>query len=285
MVQDRLRNSRLKQFGGRTGIIKVAKKKVNRIEASDEKASYLGRVFALLKLLAERGDEGARVPEICHRFDIHRVTAHRLLRTLVELGYIEQSPDLAYRLGFEAWALGLAASRQFVAPAVAAAMKRISDASEECVFLMRRAGNDGVCTGFQEGAFPFRSFVMRVGTVRPLGIGGTSVALLAALPAEQAEQVIRNNAAQYQRHQITEGDVRKLISDTRKRGYAYSQGAVVAESRTLAVSLALIDDPGTMMSMSIITLESRIAGPRRSMLAKLLQSEAATLARTSLTAT
>lgn len=256
----------------------MAKKRIE--QTSDERAPYIGRVFSLLKFVAERGDEGARVPEICHHLDIHRVTGHRLLRTLVDLGCIEQSSDLAYRLGFEAWSLGLAASRRFVTPTVAAAMKRISDASEECVFLMRRAGNNGVCTGFQDGTFPFRSFVMRVGTIRPLGIGGTSLALLAALPADEAEQVIRANAVQYQRLGTTESDIRKLASDTRKRGYAYSRGAVVAESRTLAVSLELHDDPGSMMSMSIITLESRIAGSRRSMLVKLLQAEAATLART-----
>jgi DNA-binding IclR family transcriptional regulator len=243
----------------------------------DEKLPYLSRVFGLLQFLAERPDSGARVPDICERMGIHRVTAHRLLRTLTALGYVEQGPDLSYRLGFETWFLGFRAAQQFAPGRIAAAMKRISEASEESVFLMRRAGNEGICIGEHQGTFPVRSLVMRVGVRRMLGVGGTSVAVLAALPPEEASRVIERNAPEYARYSITANDVRRFVEEARRQGYAYSRGVVVAESRTLAVPLSLTRDSTAAMSMSIVTLESRLSGPRRAMLVGLLQTEAAAL--------
>ena len=258
----------------------MPKKPGSRPAARDEKLSYLSRVFGLLQFLAERHDGGTRIPEICERMGVHRVTAHRLLRTLIALGYAEQSPDLSYRLGFEAWFLGFKATRQFVPNSIAAAMRRISEASEESVFLMRRAGNEGICIGEHQGTYPVRSTVMRVGVRRSLGIGGTGVAILAGLPPEEAERLILQNASDYARYAITADNVRKFVAEARDQGYAYSHGIVVAESRTLAVPLPLSQDGAAMMSMSIVTLESRLSGPRRATLVKLLQIEASSLCAT-----
>jgi hypothetical protein len=43
------------------------------------------------------------------------------------------------------------------------------------------------------------------------------------------------------------------------------------------VPLSLSPDSAAMMSLSIVTLESRLSGPRRAMLVGLLQTEAAAL--------
>jgi DNA-binding IclR family transcriptional regulator len=244
---------------------------------AEPNTSYLDRVFMLLRYVADVGGTGARVPDICKHLGIHRVSAHRLLKSLLDLGYVEQAPDLSYHLGIEAWSLGVAASRRFIPSDVAAAMKRVSDATEECVFLMRRTGNVGLCIGLQEGTFPVRSFVMRVGTRRHLGIGGTSTAILAALPSNDAERIIKQNVAEYAPFGLTAERVRKLVAETRQRGYAYSRGIVVPEARTVAVPLPLSSNSATMMSMSIVTLESRLLEPRRTELVGLLRREAAAL--------
>lgn len=242
---------------------------------------YLNRIFMLLRFVAERGETGARVPEISERLGIHRVNVHRILKSLLELGYVEQAPDLSYHLGFEAWLLGAAATQRFIPSRILAALKRISDETEECVFLMRRAGNEGVCIGLNEGTFPIRSFVMRVGVRRHLGVGGTSMAILGALPSAEAEQIIEDNAAEYRRFGLTKNEVRRLVSEARKQGYAYSPGVVAPESRTIAVPLPLSTNTSAMMSVSIVTLHSRLLRPRRTKIIQLLKREAADLCRSS----
>lgn len=243
-------------------------------KAGQRETPYLHRVFMLLRFLSECSAAGARVGDISERLGVHRVTTHRLLRTLIETGYVEQLPDLSYRLGLEACLLGFLASGPFVPPQITAAMTRISKESEECVFLMRRIGNEGVCIAAHEGSYPIRSMVMRVGARRHLGIGGTSIAILAALPREETERIIRNNSSSYPQYKITADDVRGFVALARRHGYAYSRGIVVSESRTVAVPLSIAADPSMLMSISIVTIESRLAEPRRSNLVKLLKREA-----------
>lgn len=240
-------------------------------------SSYLGRIATLLRFLADRTEMGARAPEICKHLDIHRVSAHRMLKSLLDLGYVEQAPDLSYHLGFEAWSLGIAASRRFIPAAVSGALKRISDESEEGVFLMRKIGNEGICIGFHEGTFPVRTLVMRIGARRHLGVGGTSVAILAGLPSTEAETIMKENTHEYPRFGITAKDVRQFVNKARTQGYAYSYGVVVPESRTVAVPLSLFANSSAMMSISIITLQSRLQQPRREELVRLLKREAAAL--------
>jgi DNA-binding IclR family transcriptional regulator len=248
--------------------------KPKRSKADDSRAPYLTRVFQLLRIIADAGETGLRVPEICQKLDIHRVSAHRLLKSLTELGYVEQATNLSYHLGVEAWSLGVAASRRFIRPDLAAALRRVSDATEECVFLMRRTGNVGVCIAMQEGTFPVRSFVIRVGTRRHLGVGGSSVAILSGLPPKEADHVIRQNSPEYRNFGLTADKVRIVVREAREQGFAYSPGIVVPESHTVAVPLQLTANPSTMMSISIVSLESRLVEPRRQELASLLQAEA-----------
>lgn len=253
----------------------------NKVQASAEPASaHSGRVFALLRFLADRAPSGARVPEICRYLKVHRVSAHRILKSLINLGYVEQAPDLSYHLGFEAWSLGLAASRRFLPNSIKQTMKRLADESEESVFLMRRAGNEGVCIARQEGTYPVQSLVMKVGTRRLLGVGGTSLAILASLPDDEADVVIRQNAKEYLRFGISERDVRRFVAETRAHGFSYSAGVVVAELRTIAVPIVSSVHTPNAMSLSIVTIEPRLQEPRRSKMVSLLQREAEIVANT-----
>ena len=252
----------------------------DKAQASAEPATpQPRRDFVLLRFLADRAPSGARVPEICQHLKVHRVSAHRILKSLIGLGYVEQAPDLSYHLGFEAWSLGLAASRRFLPSSIKQTMKRVADESEECVFLMRRAGKEGVCIARQEGTYPVQSLVMKVGTRRLLGVGGTSLAILANLPDEEAEVVIRQNAKEYLRFGISERDVRRFVAETQAHGFSYSAGVVVAESRTIAVPIVPSVHTPTAMSLSIVTIEPRLQEPRRSEMVRLLQREAAVVVK------
>ncbi len=255
----------------------MPQKEEGAASSGENTGSYLRRAFTLLRFLADRTDAGARVPEICDKLQMHRVSAHRLIRSLVDLGYIEQSEDLSYHIGFEAWSLGLAASKRLIPSAVAKAMKRVSEASEESVFLMRKAGSEGICIASQEGSYPVRSVVLRVGVRRILGAGGTSIAILSALDVDEAERIIVANEKEYAQFHISADYVRKSVAEARSQGFSYSAGIMVPESRTIAVPLPPTRTDFAVLSMSIATLESRVQEPRKSDLAKLILDELKTL--------
>lgn len=236
------------------------------------------RSFALLDAIAQRSPDGVRVQELCEVLAIHRVTVHRLLKGLIDLGYVEQATNRRYHLGAASWSLGLAASRRFdLAQAADRALTRAEEASSDTVFLMRRTGTFAICVARREGSYPVRLLVMDVGSRRPLGIGASSVAILAALEPREIEEVIRENRAAYAEFGTRDPDmVRDLVRDARQRGFAFSPGAVIPEVHAIGVPVR--DRAGRpVAALSIATVEARMREPRRSELAALLKDEAAAI--------
>src|SRR3954470_20345360 len=69
------------------------------------------RVFELLELITDAGGE-VTLSELSNATDLPLPTIHRLLRTLVSLGYIRQLPNRRYALGPRLIRLGEAANKQ-----------------------------------------------------------------------------------------------------------------------------------------------------------------------------
>lgn len=70
-----------------------------------ENAAAVLKVFAILELLAE--DRRASLAEIAQRAMTSKTTAHRLLQTMVDLGYVEQEPETEkYGLTLKLFGLG-----------------------------------------------------------------------------------------------------------------------------------------------------------------------------------
>src|SRR5262249_47985137 len=73
------------------------------------------------------------------------------------------------------------------------ALTRLAAATGDTVFLIVRDGFESVCVERKSGTYPIKTFVVDVGTRRPLGVGAGSLAILATLPPEEAELAIRAN--------------------------------------------------------------------------------------------
>lgn len=70
-----------------------------------ENAAAVLKVFAIFELLAE--DRRASLAEIAQRAMTSKTTAHRLLQTMVDLGYVEQEPETEkYGLTLKLFGLG-----------------------------------------------------------------------------------------------------------------------------------------------------------------------------------
>lgn len=231
----------------------------------------------LLRILAELPEAGARVPEIGARLGMHRVSVHRLLKNLLDLGYVEQGEDRRYYLGLEAWYLGAAAAGRFRLPARATeAMQRVAQETQDVVFLMRRTGLEAVCIYRSEGSYPVRSLVMDVGARRPLGAGATSLAILAALDAAEAERIIATNAEAYRRFGNLDARlVASGVAETRARGYALSAGTVIPEVFSVGVAVPGHGTGRFAAGLSVATIEARLQPARQAQVVAMLIREAA----------
>lgn len=85
--------------------------KTARLRSSGESVQSIGRAFRLLEYLADTGSE-ASLADLSRTSGLAAGTIHRLLRTLVSMGYVRQHPQSRrYMLGPQMIRLGETAGR------------------------------------------------------------------------------------------------------------------------------------------------------------------------------
>jgi IclR family acetate operon transcriptional repressor len=149
-------------------------------------AQTITRALSLLNLLRQSPTD-LGVTEIARALSLNTTTVHRTLRALVSEGYVAQSPDTdRYRLGREAFLLGLAAERTLGLAAVAPLLERLRDETGESANLVVRDGDSGLVVVRVESHHPLR-FSQPVGTRIPLHCTSSGKVLLAFAPDPEAE--------------------------------------------------------------------------------------------------
>ena len=234
----------------------------------------LRKAMQVLHTLRDAETGGLQAGEIAHATGSHRVTVHRLLRSLDREGLIERDDSRRYHLGPQAWLLGMAANRRFDLNALAGeALERIEAQTHDTIYLLRRVGDDVLCVARRDGSYPIKSLVMEVGKSYPLGVGGGGLAVLAALPeAEQKEilQRVRVRLGAYPKAGFNR--IRTLLADTRRKGYAFWP-ALISEALVVAVPI-LGQDGRPLGALSCAAIKERLDPRRRLRVVAALRSEA-----------
>lgn len=133
----------------------------------------VSRLFAVLRSLGDTVEGGERVTQLAQRIGLSQPTTHRLLRSLMDEGMVEQDArSKRYRLSLEFFALAARAGntsnlRDLVRPAIL----RLSASLGDSLFLLARSGFDAICLDRSEGPFPIRTFTGDIGGRVALGVG------------------------------------------------------------------------------------------------------------------
>jgi DNA-binding IclR family transcriptional regulator len=218
--------------------------------------------------------------DLARETDLGRATAHRLLAALVDVGFVFQDIGTRrYRLGSAFAALGRNAATQEIASTGQAILERIAGETGDTVYISAPEGSAAICLGRAVGTFPIRTLTLSVGDRRPLGLGGGSLALLAAMPDAHIAKVIERNkewTAQFPGYSAQ--TLLELVARTRQEGYAYNEGRVVPGMGSIGVPV-LNSAGAPIAALSVAAITDRVAGARIKMLVDLLKRESAELAR------
>jgi DNA-binding IclR family transcriptional regulator len=226
-------------------------------------AQSVRRALAVLRVLATGQERGVRLTDVVSHTGLNRPTVHRILRVLVEEGAVEQDPATRrYLIGGEVSLLGLARSTRFPIRAIAEPhLRHLSEILGDTAFLTIRNGADSVCIDRRPGSFPVKVLSIEVGARRPLGVGVSGLVLLAALPAEEADEVVRRNARRLQALHVDPAELLERAVRTRAQGYAYAPVGVVPGSRAVAVPICVADGR-TVAGLAIATIIERLPDER-----------------------
>ena len=242
----------------------------------------LDRAVAVIKLLGEVGEKGARMAEIAEGLGLKTSTAHRIVSALERHGLIER--ELAtkrYRLGLALFSLGAAAAdgtglRKVSRPA----LLRLAASTGDTVFLMARSGFNVVCVDRQEGSYVLDSLTGHVGGQIPMGVGPASQAILAFLPAEEAEIIISANAPLYGRYNgLSANAVRERLPQIRAQRFALDHGELVKGISALALPI-LPQGRDAIASIAINMTSARLEPDRLTELVELLRAEVSEIEQT-----
>ena len=232
-------------------------------------AQTLRRGLAVLRLLTRVGPGGLRMGEIGRRLALNKTTAIRLTRTLVDEGFVlHDQASGAYRLGPEAFAVGLAAAPSYELQRLAApALRALALESGDTVLFTVLHGIESICLSRSEGDFPIRNQLVKAGDRWPLGVGAGSCAMLAALSGDDIARILARNAAMRALRYpgCTDAAVHRLVHETRALGYCLNPGLVLENS--WAIGVPVYDIHGRpVASLSLAAIEQRLGPARRAVL-------------------
>lgn len=245
-------------------------------------AQTLRRGLMVLRLLTRVGPGGLRMGDICRQVALTKATAVRLTQALVDEGFVLKDPASGrYRLGPEAFAVGLAAEPSYELQRLAApTLRALAIETEDTVFFSVLHGYETICLSRDEGDFPIRNQLLKPGDRVPLGVGAGGCALLAAMgDVEVAEVLAHTRAARSQRYpRCTDAALRQMIRETRERGWCVLPGLLLPDSWAVA---AVVRDHHAqpVAAITVAAIKSRLAPVRRAAIGERLLEASAEVTR------
>lgn len=237
------------------------------------------RVFSVIRALAEAQADGARVTQVARHVGLTQATTHRLLQSLIGEGMVEQDERTKlYRLSIDFFALAAKAGNPGNLRALCRpVLLRLCASLGDSIFLLVRSGFEAVCLDRSEGPFPIRSFTGDVGGRVALGVGQGALAILAFLPEEEREEVIRFNLARVREYGVyDEVYLRTEIERVRQAGFAARNSGLLEGMAGVAVPI--LDREGrAVAALSVGTIADRLNPERLPTVVELLKREAATI--------
>lgn len=197
------------------------------------------RIFHLIESLAAH-PAGAGLQRLAQDTDLAKSTVHRLLASLVSLGYAAQDENGRYRLTLKMFELssGIVNSMDIMDVAKVH-LERLAQRTGEAVHLVIRDGQDIVYI-YKTESGPMR-MSSRVGLRSPLYCTGVGKAILATLPADEVTNIWQHTTPQkLTTHTIVEFDaLQAQLAEVRTNGYAIDD-----EENELGVRCVAVAIPG-----------------------------------------
>ena len=197
------------------------------------------RIFQVMETLADHGEMG--LMELSTALDLHKSTVHRLLMSLIYMGYAKQDEATQkYMLSYKVVNMaGKILERMDILQVAKPYMERLSDLSGEAVHLVQREGNHILYIYKIEAKVGTIRMVSHVGMVHPMYCSGVGKALLAELPDPEIEDIWNSSEiTSLTPYTVTSlSDLMDRIRGVREAGFAMDDEENEEGVRCIAVSI------------------------------------------------
>lgn len=201
--------------------------------------------------------------EVVRATGLTRPTVHRIVHVLIEEGIVERHERSGrYAIGNQVPELALARARpSALLVAANPSLRRASAAIGDTLFLTVRTGHDTLCVDRRIGTYPIQVLSIEVGARRPLGVSSAGVAILAAMPAQEARKIVAANEKRFETYRTDAATVLEQVTAARRRGYNMREIGLVQGTKSVSTWIRTPDGrPAAAMTVSAV--RTRL-GPRR----------------------
>ncbi|SUA93250.1 Acetate operon repressor [Pandoraea pulmonicola] len=234
----------------------------------------LRRGLDVLAAVIEAGDVGLRVVEIGRRCRLERATIYRILQTLGDAGYVELSGRYRYVAGetVRQWRVDNVLTQSIVAKRLEPVLEHVSAVSGDAAFAVVREGRMSSCIARRIGSYPVQVLAVDVGTRQPLGAGAAGLALLAALPDDEAQAVIEQHGDALSSYGgLNCETLRLLVKASRERGWSVVGNH--AAKGALGVGVAVCNRRGyPIAAISVAAPTDRMSRQRQAFIVDAIRS-------------
>ncbi|MEK8050997.1 IclR family transcriptional regulator [Ideonella sp. DXS22W] len=234
------------------------------------------RVVGMLRVVASRGRRGMRIAEVASTSGLPTSTCFRMLQRLELEGLVVRDAlTRKYFLGPLLYELGQLAEPGYrLADLCDAAMSALAEQTQDTVYLSERRGLEAICTHRVLGDYPIKALTLDIGIRRPLGVGAGGLAMLAAMPEDEAEALIEANAHRYARFaRFDAGFLRAEVQATRERGHSFLDSAVTPGTAAVGVAFAAAPGERPIGAISVAAISSRLTEPRLAEVVRQMQQQ------------
>jgi IclR family transcriptional regulator, KDG regulon repressor len=202
------------------------------------KVQALDRAFAVLELLGE-SETALGLAQVASSLQLHKSTAHRFLMVLERHHVVERTSNGKFRLGLRLFDLGNRAIEQYdLRDRAQPHLRRLVAETEETAHLCILEQSRVI---YIDKIEPTRSvrMITRIGSSNPVHCTSVGKAILAFLPEERINEIIRKTRFErFTQRTIASADaLRAEIEKTRRRGYAVDDEELEEGLRCIAVPL------------------------------------------------
>ena len=251
-------------------------KTTNPIQSAD-------RIFAILEALADHGS--MRIIDLSEQLELHKSTVHRLLASLISMGYVTQNEQTgAYTLTFKLVEMsGKILKNTDILSLVRPYAEQLSNACDETVHFVKKTGSNVLyIEKLESQSVKARSFRLssQVGLTRPMYCSAVGKVILAYLPEEEVKSIWdSSDIVKKTDHTITDlRTLKKELELIRTRGYALDNEENELGIRCIAVPVFDYHDT-PQYALSVSTLVGRMPDERLGSLSEQLLNTARDISR------
>ncbi len=240
----------------------------------------LKKGLAVLEVVAETaGDIG--VTELSNQLKEPITVVFRILRTLTELGYINQDPKTKrYRLGPRIWELSeKAIARLDIVKSAQPFLSRLMQVTGETSSLAIAQGTEFLYVASIDGFRPLRAYVAP-GSRTPLAYPTASGRVLVAFSKpEITDEVFAQGLKRFTPSTVTDPDrIRSILQEVRGCGFAIVHGEY--QHQLSAIAAPVLNSVGDCIAaLSISGVRQHFQGESSARLIAAVKSEAAALGK------